>query len=132
MAAVHSLELELPLQPWENLVLSKELKMRQRQGAYAPDFRQQMVELVRVGRKPVELAKKFGCHETSISAWVRQTQADERRGGRPDSPLTRPECQEFAQLRHQLPQVTLERDILAEASARFANRGGSVYKTSMR
>ena len=62
--------------------------MRQRKGAYPPEFRQQMVELVRVGRKPGELAKEFGCHETSISAWVRQAQADERGGGRPDAPLT--------------------------------------------
>ena len=38
--------------------------MRQRRGAYAPEFRQQMVELVRVGRKPGELAKEVasgGC-----------------------------------------------------------------------
>ena len=73
--------------------------MRQRRGAYAPEFRQQMVELVRVGRKPGELAKEFGCHETIISAWVRQAQADGRGGGRPDAPLTTSELQEFAQLR---------------------------------
>jgi len=29
-----------------------------------------MVELVATGRKPIELAKEFGCHESSISAWV--------------------------------------------------------------
>jgi len=106
--------------------------MRQRRGAYAPEFRQQMVELVRVGRKPRELAKEFGCHETSISAWVRQAQADERGGGRPDAPLTTAERQEFAQLRRQLRQVTLERDILAKATAWFANKDGSIDKTSMR
>jgi transposase len=33
---------------------------------YPPQFRQQMVELVIAGRKPSELAKEFGCHETSI------------------------------------------------------------------
>ena len=106
--------------------------MRQRRGAYAPEFRQKMVELVRVGRKPGELAKEFGCHETSISAWVRQAQADERGGGRPDAPLTTAERQEFAQLRRQLRQVTLERDILAKATAWFANKDGSIDKTSMR
>ncbi len=30
--------------------------MNQRKGAYPPEFRQQLVELVRVGRKPSELA----------------------------------------------------------------------------
>jgi len=39
---------------------------------YPDEFRQQMVELVKAGRKPTELAKEFGCHETSITKWVRQ------------------------------------------------------------
>jgi len=39
---------------------------------YPSKFRQQMVELVKAGRKLNELAKEFGCHETSISNWVRQ------------------------------------------------------------
>ncbi len=56
--------------------------MNQRRGAYPPEFRQQMVELVRLGRKPSDLAKEFGCHETSISAWLRQARADELGGGR--------------------------------------------------
>ena len=60
--------------------------MGQRKGAYAPEFRQQMVELVRAGRKPSELAKEFGCHDTSIGAWVRQANADELGGGRADAP----------------------------------------------
>ena len=62
--------------------------MSQRRGAYAPEFRKQLVELARVGRKPSELAQEFGCRETSISAWVRQAKADEVGGTRPDKPLT--------------------------------------------
>jgi len=46
--------------------------------------------------------------------------------------LTTAERQEFAQLRRQLRQVTLERDILAKATAWFANKDGSIDKTSMR
>ena len=55
--------------------------MGQRRGAYAPEFRQQMVKLVKAGRKPSELAKELGCHDTSISGWVRQANADELGGG---------------------------------------------------
>jgi len=44
--------------------------MNQRRGAYPLEFLQQMVDLVRLGRKPSELAKEFGCHETSINAWL--------------------------------------------------------------
>ncbi len=35
---------------------------------YSEQFRQQMVELVGAGRKPGELAKEFGCHETIDTA----------------------------------------------------------------
>lgn len=106
--------------------------MSQRKGAYPPEFRQQMVELSRVGRKPSELAQEFGCHETSISAWIRQAKADEMGSARPDAPLTTAERQELAQLRRQLRQVTQERDILAKATAWFANKDSAIDKTSMR
>lgn len=91
-----------------------------------------MVELVRVGRKTSELAQEFGCHETSISTWVRQVKADEMGGGRLDTPLTTPERQEMAQLRRQLRQVTQEHDILVKAMAWFANKDSAIDKTSMR
>lgn len=58
--------------------------MNQRKGAYAPEFRQQMVELVRAGRKP------------------------------------------------SLRQVTQQRDILAKATAWFADKDSGIDKTSMR
>jgi transposase len=96
--------------------------VRQRKGAYRPEFRQQMVELVRVGRKPSALAQEFGCHETSISAWVRQAKADEMGGTSPDAPLTTAERQELAQLRRQLRQVTQERDILTKAGPSLPTR----------
>ena len=106
--------------------------MNQRRGSYTPHFRQQMVELVGIGRKPIELAKEFGCHESSISAWVRQAQADALGSGKPDAPMTTAERQELAQLRRQVRQITQERDILAKATAWFANRENVVDKTSTR
>lgn len=33
--------------------------MANKQGPYAPEFRRQMIELVRAGRTPEELAKEF-------------------------------------------------------------------------
>ncbi len=105
--------------------------MNQRKGAYPPEFRQQMVELVRLGRKPSDLAKEFGCHETIISAWLRQARADELAGSKSHAPLTTAERQELAQLRKQLRQVTMERDILAKATAWFANKDSGIDKTSM-
>ena len=37
--------------------------------AYPPEFRQQMVELVALGKSPKQLSKEFVCHYTSIQAW---------------------------------------------------------------
>lgn len=88
--------------------------MKQKRGAYAPEFRLQMVELVNAGRRIKELAQEFGCHKTSISAWVRQAQADEIEGVKPDAPLTTAEPQELSMLRRRLRQVQMERDILAK------------------
>lgn len=39
--------------------------------AYPPEFRQQMVELVALGKSPKQLSKEFGGHYTSIKAWCR-------------------------------------------------------------
>ena len=85
---------------------------------YPQAFRQQIIDLVHAGRKPSELAKEFGCHETSITAWVRQA------GGMPTPvqavPLSVDERRELNELRRKLRQVQQERDILAKATAWFA------------
>jgi transposase-like protein len=47
-----------------------------------------MIELVRAGRKPGELAREFGCHATSILNWMRQ--ADEEAPNKILDSATRP------------------------------------------
>jgi len=41
---------------------------------YTPELRQQMVELVRAGRKLGDLANEFGCTAPSIANWVARSQ----------------------------------------------------------
>ena len=53
---------------------------------YPPEFRRQMVELVRSGRAIRELAREFECSDQTIRNWVRQTTlrfATASSGGRP-------------------------------------------------
>ena len=96
---------------------------------YPDAFRQQMIELVHAGRKPSELAKEFGCHETSISGWVRQA------GGMPTPlhaiSLSNDERRELVELRRKLRQVQIERDILAKATAWFAVKSEKTSTASM-
>ena len=59
--------------------------MAKTRGAYPPEFRRQMVELVHAGRTPEELAHEFEPTAQSIRNWVTQW---ERNAGRGDGGLT--------------------------------------------
>ena len=63
---------------------------------YTPEFRRQMVELVRAGRSPEELAREFKPTAQSIKNWVGQAERD---GGRGDGGLTTPEREELNRAR---------------------------------
>lgn len=93
---------------------------------YPPEFRQQMVELVRTGRNPEELAREFGCNGQSIRNWVTQAAVDSGKAPRgKEGALTSAEREELARLRRQVKNLQMERDILAKATAWFAGRNGS-------
>lgn len=96
--------------------------------AYSVEFRQQMVELVALGSCPKQLSKEFGCHYTSIQAWCRAAGVQYRpnqvtaTASLPSgAPLNSNERQELMELRKKLKRVEMERDILAKATAWFAN-----------
>ena len=55
--------------------------MPQTRPPYPREFRQQMVELVRAGRTPGELAKEFEPSDQTIRNWVAQADRDEGRRG---------------------------------------------------
>lgn len=44
---------------------------------YAPEFREQMVELVRAGRTPEELAEEFEPSAQTIRNWVKRADLDQ-------------------------------------------------------
>jgi transposase len=85
--------------------------------AYPPEFRRQMVELVRSGRTPEELSREFEPTAQSIMSWVRQAERDA--GRRTDGP-TSVEREELIRLRRENQRLRQERDILSKAAAWFA------------
>jgi transposase len=95
--------------------------------AYPPEFRQQMIELVRAGRSPGELAREFEPSAQSIRDWVKQAQRDE--GSRLDG-LTTQEREELARLRREIRRLREEREILAKAAAWFAREADSKGSSS--
>jgi transposase len=90
---------------------------------YPPEFRQQMVELVRAGRSPKALAREFEPSEQTIRNWVKQADLD---GGRRSDGLTSAEQVEIRRLRRENRQLKLEREILKKAAAWFARETKTV------
>jgi transposase len=90
----------------------EESTMAKTRGAYPPEFRRQMVELVHGGRTPEELAHEFEPTAQSIRNWVVQWERD---AGRGDGGLTTAEREELSRLRRENRQLRLEREILSNA-----------------
>ena len=90
---------------------------------YPPEFKEQMIELVRAGRTPEELAREFEPSAQSIRNWVVQAERDE---GRRKDGLTTEERQELSRLRRENRQLREEREILSKAAAWFARETDSI------
>ena len=90
---------------------------------YPPEYKKRLVELVRAGRNPEELAEKFEPSAQAIRNWVRQ--ADRNDGHRQDG-LTTEEREELRRLRRENKVLREEREILKKAAAWFARETSSI------
>ena len=90
---------------------------------YPEEFRQQILELIRVGRTPDELAEEFEPTAQTIRNWIKQSELDN--GHRHDG-LTSDEKAELARLRKENKQLRLEREILSKAAAWFARETDAI------
>ena len=93
---------------------------------YSPEFRRQMVGLVRAGRDPADLAREFDPTAQSIGHWVTQADRQEGRWEEKGDGLATAERDELARLRRKNKQLRLERDILSRAAAWFARETGAI------
>ncbi len=85
-----------------------------------------MIELVRAGRDPNDLAREFEPTAQSIRAWV--AKADKQEGRREDvvPGLGPTDREELSRLRRENRQLRVERDILSKAAAWFARETGTL------
>ena len=82
-----------------------------------------MIELVRSGRDPEQLAREFEPSAQAIRNWVAQADRDE---GRREDGLTTLEREELRRLRRENRQLREEREILKKAAAWFARESESI------
>ena len=94
---------------------------------YPPEFRQQLVELVRSGRSPESLEKEFEPSAQTIRNWIKQADLDT---GRRTDGLTSEEREELVRLRRENRRLLEEREILEKAAAWFAQRGSKRSSSS--
>ena len=102
------------------------------QPAYAPESRQQIVELYATGRSLGKLAKEFGCSAASVHAWAKNAGAlksppDEGKAVKKvhrqahqvqvAMALSASERDELSRLRKENRRLQTERDILANSLA---------------
>ncbi len=101
--------------------------MGNKQKRYTVEFRHQIVELVKSGRVPGQLAKEFGLSAWTIGHWVKQAKRDEGTG---DVGLSTQERQELVRLRRENRQLKPERENRSKAAAWFANESTATPKRS--
>ena len=97
--------------------------MSSKRKSYPPEYRQQIVELSRAGRKFSELAREFEPSEQTLRTWVKQAEVD---AGRRTDGLTTEERTELRTLRREVKQLRIEREILKKAAAWFARETDSL------
>jgi len=97
--------------------------MGKTRSAYPAEFRRQIVDLVRAGRSPEELAREFEPTAQSIRNWVARSARD---AGRGDGGLATAEREELHRLRRENRQLKLEREILSKAAAWFARETNTI------
>ena len=76
---------------------------------YPVEFKHRLVEMVRAGRNPDELAEKFEPTAQSIRNWVAQAERDD---GRRQDGVTTEEHEELRRLRREVRTLREEREIL--------------------
>lgn len=81
---------------------------------YPAEYRQQIIELVRAGRRISEVAREFGVTGNTIRAWVKQADLD---AGRREDGLTTEEREELRRLRRENRVLREEREILKNRAA---------------
>ena len=94
---------------------------------YTPEFKRQMIDLVRSGKTPAALSKEYGPSAWTIGLWVKREARD---AGKGDGGLTTAEREELTRLRRENRRLKEEREILSKAAAWFATESGPSKRSS--
>lgn len=92
---------------------------RRERRKYTPEFKSRAVKLVlEEGKSRAQVAKDLDLTRSALETWVRQARTDVGQGS--PGALTTGEKEELTQLRREVRQLRMEREILKNAAAFFA------------
>jgi transposase len=95
------------------------LMAKRKRRAFTSEFKAETVRLVLDGGKGIpEVARDLDLTESAVRLWVKQAKVD-RGQGKPGE-LTTAEREELRQLRREVKDLRIEREILKKAAAFFA------------
>ena len=93
--------------------------MKKTRRKFTGEYKAEVVRLVRDGGKTIgQVSKDLDLTESAVRNWVSQAAIDG--GAGPRGALTTEERQELTQLRREVRQLRMEREILKKATAFFA------------
>jgi transposase len=93
--------------------------MKKTRRKFTAEYKAEVVRLVRDGGKTIgQVSKDLDLTESAVRNWVSQAAIDRGEGLR--GALTTEERQELTQLRREVRQLRMEREILKKATAFFA------------
>lgn len=92
---------------------------RRERRKYTPEFKARVVkQVLEEGKSRAQVAKDLDLTRSALETWVRQARADAGQG--PSGVLTTGVKEELTQLRREVRQLRMEREILKNAAAFFA------------
>jgi transposase len=80
---------------------------------YPPDYKRRIVDLVRSGRRPGDVAREFKLPASTVHRWLRQAEVDA--GAREG--ITTDDKAELARLRREVAELREEKEILKKFAA---------------
>lgn len=93
-------------------------KKRERR-TYTEEFKQQMVDLHRLGKRKIDLIREYDLGATALDRWIKQA---EQTGSFKEKDNLTPEQLEIRKLKKKLQHAEMEIDILKQATLIFARR----------
>lgn len=97
----------------KGILIMSERKQPRPRCTYTPEFKQQLVDLYRSGKRKCDIVREYDIAKSLLDKWIAQA---DNSGSFKEKDNRTPEQQELIELRKQNQQLKMENDILKQAA----------------